>query len=843
MANLNISAVLQVLDRATAPLRQIAGGSSHAAAALKAAREQVKALQRQQGDIHSFKQLSQGLSDTQRELVAARDKVNRMRAAVQATSNPSAKMLRELNQATEAVKRLKQAETDQTAQLNTVRQNLQRAGIDVNNLSQHERELADRLRAANRVMEQQQERLRRLNAANQRYQQTMQQSRELAGKGTGMLAAGAATGAVLSVPIKAYADNEDAATQLRVAMMKANGQVAPEFNAINELANKLGNSLPGTTADFQNMMAMLVKQGMSFKAILGGVGEASGYLAVQMKLPFEEAAEFAAKLQDATKTTEGDMMGLMDTIQRTYYLGVDKTNMLSGFAKLAAGMKTIKAEGLKGAQAMAPLLVMADQAAMAGEAAGNAFSKIFGKMMDTGNIKKTLDDYKKATGQTIKMDFTNGKGEFGGLDNMFKQLSQLKNMSTEARLPILSDLFGNDSETIQALNLLIDKGKDGYNETVNKMSAQADLQKRVNLQLGTLKNLWDSATGTFTNAMASFGEAISPELKTLTEWIAKASEGMGNWAKENPILANSLMKFLGLLAIVLVVLGALTIAMAGVLVPFAMFRFMLAYLGMGGLSFIGILKGLVTAIRVVFFTLMGLGRMLLANPLILAITLLATAVYLIYQNWTPIKAFFSDIWNSIVGSASRGIENVINTMSGWWTYLKSLPSQMLTIGGQIIDGLWNGISAKWEALKTKVAEIGNSISTTIKDKLGIKSPSRVFAEIGLHTMTGLQQGLSDNQNAPLSTVMGLSKQLKHAATGMMLGASISTATATPLDTRPPLATRAASAGSSNSYTYQITINAAAGMDEKKLADLVMQKIKEAERQKQSARRSSLTDTD
>ena len=66
---------------------------------------------------------------------------------------------------------------------------------------------------------------------------------------------------------------------------------------------------------------------------------------------------------------------------------------------------------------------------------------------------------------------------------------------------------------------------------------------------------------------------------------------------------------------------------------------------------------------------------------------------------------------------------------------------------------------------------------------------------------------------------------------------------TPLDTRPPLATRAASAGSSNSYTYQITINAAAGMDEKKLANLVMQQIKEAERQKQSARRSSLTDTD
>lgn len=829
MANLNISAVLQILDRATAPLRQIAGGSSRAAAALKATREQVKALQRQQGDINSFKRLTQGLSDTQRELVAARDKVNRMRAAVQATSNPSAKMLRELNQATEAVKRLKQAETDHTNQLNVVRQRLQQAGVDVNNLSQHEARLAADLARANRAMEQQQERLRRLNAANQQYQRTMQQSRELAGKGTGMIAAGAATGAVLSVPIKAYAENEDAATQLRVAMMKANGQVAPEFKAINALANELGNSLPGTTADFQNMMAMLVKQGMSFKAILGGVGKSAAYLAVQMKLPFEEAAEFAAKLQDATKTTEGDMMGLMDTIQRTYYLGVDKTNMLSGFAKLAAGMKTIKAEGLKGAQAMAPLLVMADQAAMAGEAAGNAYSKIFGKMMDTGNIQKQLADYKKATGVGLKMDFTDGKGEFGGLDKMFKQFEQLKSMSTEARLPLLSGIFGNDSETIQALNLLIDKGKSGYVDVQQKMAAQADLQKRVNVQLGTLKNLWDSATGTFTNAMANFGEAIAPELKALTEWIGKMSENVGTWAKENPILANSLMKFLGLLAITLVVLGTLTMAMAAVLVPFAMFRFMLAYLGMGGLSFIGILKGLVTALRVVFFAVMGLGRMLLANPIALAIMGIAVAALLIYKYWEPIKGMW-DKW--LVQPLSRAMEWIAN-----------LPSKFMAIGGQIVDGLKNGMIQKWANFKKHLAEMGDSISNTVKEKLGIHSPSRVFAEIGLNTMTGLQQGFSNNQNAPLNTIISLSKQLKQAATGIILGTTIGTVTATPLDTRPPLVPRAAATGSSNSYTYQITINASAGMDEKKLADLVMQKIKEAERQKQSAKRSSLIDTD
>lgn len=85
-------------------------------------------------------------------------------------------------------------------------------------------------------------------------------------------------------------------------------------------------------------------------------------------------------------------------------------------------------------------------------------------------FKKALKDSK--TGLT--MNFTDGKGEFGGLDNMYKQLEQLKGLSTSKRLPILGDMFGNDAETIQALNLLIDKGKSGYDEVVAKMKAQAD---------------------------------------------------------------------------------------------------------------------------------------------------------------------------------------------------------------------------------------------------------------------------------------------------------------------------------------------------------------------------------
>ena len=115
---------------------------------------------------------------------------------------------------------------------------------------------------------------------------------------------------------------------------------------------------------------------------------------------------------------------------------------------------------------------------------------------------------------------------------MYTQLAKLKNLNTVARLRVLQGIFGDDKETLQALDIMITKGMDGYRATQKKMADQAALQERVNAQLGTLGSLWDAATGTFTNAMVNFGEAIAPEIKAITEWIAELSERLGDWAKK-----------------------------------------------------------------------------------------------------------------------------------------------------------------------------------------------------------------------------------------------------------------------------------------------------------------------
>ncbi|MFB4893336.1 phage tail tape measure protein [Enterobacter hormaechei subsp. hoffmannii] len=420
----------------------------------------------------------------------------------------------------------------------------------------------------------------------------------------GGLALGGGLAAGLTLSMKAYADQENAATGLKVAMMQDNGEVGGSFEKINKLAVGLGNQLPGTTADFQNMMQMLVRQGIPAENILGGVGKATAYLAVQLKKTPEAAAEFAAKMQDATGTASDDMMGLFDTIQKAFYLGVDDTNMLSFFTKTSSVLKMINQDGLKAAQGLAPISVMMDQMGMQGESAGNALRKVIQSGLNIKNVK-SVNKVLASQKLDINLDFTNGKGSFGGLDNLFKQLSKLRKLTDVKRTGVLKALFGDDAETLQVVNALIDKGKDGYDQVQQKMNRQASLNNRVQAQLGTLTNLWEAMTGTATNGLAAIGGAFSGDAKQITIWLGDLGERFTKFADENPR----------------VIRGAFGLA-AGLAV------LKLGFMGVGG------------AISIV-------SRILSLSPIGMIATGIALAAGLIISNWDVVGPYFKKLWGFV----------------------------------------------------------------------------------------------------------------------------------------------------------------------------------------------------
>lgn len=506
---------------------------------LTALSQNIQKMNAVAADVTKFKKLQTQTGSLEQQFAEAQAKCKQLSIEISNTENPTKKLTNEFNRAQETAGKLKDKLAAKRAELGNVRTALTQAGVSTGNLAAQELKLSGNIDKAKRSYDS-------LTKAMDAQKAAQSKRAELKGQVLDTVALTAAA----TAPLAAFAELEDSATRLKATFTDAAGKVAPEFEKVNQLAIELGNKLPGSTADFQNMFNVLKRQGLSSQSILNGTGKAAAYLAVQLKLPFDQAANMAANLQDATGTAEKDMMSFMDTIQKAYHVGVEADDMVQGFSKLSPALMMAKQRGAEGAKAFAPLLAMMTQTGMRGESAGNAIRKLIQAPFTN---TKPLADIKKNYG--IDLQFTNKNGEFAGLQNMFTQLEKLKKLSTAQRTNIISDLFGNDAEVQQTVVTLIEKGQAGYDEMNAKMQQQADLQTRVETQLGTLTNLWDAMKGTAVNALASIGAPLAATIKPI---ITQLNDFIGNTMQ--PFIEKH-QKIIGIVGAVLAGLVALKVTL------------------------------------------------------------------------------------------------------------------------------------------------------------------------------------------------------------------------------------------------------------------------------------------
>jgi len=211
--------------------------------------------------------------------------------------------------------------------------------------------------------------------------------------------------------------------------------------------------------------------------------------------------------------------------------------------------------------------------------------------------------------------------------------------------------------------------------------------------------------------------------------------------------------------------------------------------------------------------------------------------------WTTIKASFDQglagILQLITNFSPLGL--FYQAFTGVMNYFGvELPGKFTEFGGMIVNGLVNGLTAGLGAVKGAISSIGDSSIGWFKEKLGIHSPSRVFAELGGFTMEGLTKGLEGGHKGPLNALSSMSKQLTAAGT-LALSATVMPALA--VDDRPPIS----SAGTSTVYdshdTYQITIAAAPGMDMQAMEKSLRTMLNKIENEKRARQRSKLSDRD
>ena len=122
----------------------------------------------------------------------------------------------------------------------------------------------------------------------------------------------------------------------------------------------------------------------------------------------------------------------------------------------------------------------------------------------------------------------------------------------------------------------------------------------------------------------------------------------------------------------------------------------------------------------------------------------AGAVEHFQQAWENIVEFFGELGDmltapfktlaSVLGDeGNKGVQAIKAPFEAAWAWFKD-------IGGQIVEGLKAGISAAWSGLTSWFSEQWNGLVGGVKDFLGIKSPSRLFADIGKNMVLGVEKG-------------------------------------------------------------------------------------------------------
>ena len=235
---------------------------------------------------------------------------------------------------------------------------------------------------------------------------------------------------------------------------------------------------------------------------------------------------------------------------------------------------------------------------------------------------------------------------------------------------------------------------------------------------------------------------------------------------------------------------------------------------------------------------------------------LATAAVMWFQNWEGIKGGWFLLWEDLSQSASNSIRGLVQGL-GW------VKDQFFAIGGNLMEGMAAGIAAGVGAVANAINGVAESTMAWFREKLGIASPSKVFMQYGGWISEGAALGIQGGQGAVRTAALAMATaattalpMATAATTALPMAAGAAAlgpdgqpplqAQALRLDTRPPLmaaATGPGVGGGSGGSTYNITINAAPGMDPKELVRLISAEMDRRERSQKSRVLSSMSDID
>ena len=850
---LRLRVVLDMAERVLAPMKRIGGASGETARALKAARDQLKALNDQQAAVGNVQKQAAELARLNNALKVKQALLDGMRASGTATA---AQLKREES----SVRKLAEALELQKAEAVKARSALNGMGI-TGNLSAAQARLKTDIDGATAAMGKQRAELQRL-ATQQRQLQDLRDKHAkamlhtgmAAGAGVAMQAAGRKGVQMGMGPVASYSQHEDAMLGIARQVPGARdemGQLTEVYRQAERDVRELSGRIPMATTEITKMMTAAARMEVP-------TGELKEFtlLASEMATAFDavpdQVTESMGKVAKNFKIPLTSIRGLADSINYLDDNAISKGADIIDFLNRTSGVVSTVAMKAQDAAALgSTLLTLGERAETASTAANAIVQKFAAATKGTKKFKDAMGELGLTTEEVQKGMSTDA------MATMDKIIAAIGKLPSDQRIGVMVELVG--LEHSDTLAKLVDKPEElaRQRKLANGGEAKGSMSREAAARNAALSAQWQMTKNRAFNLGSTIGETLAPALLKLLNIVNPMLESFTKWVQEHPTLVKWVLATVVGLSALLAVLGMLLVPLAILAGKAMLLRFVFARLALGsglGARAFGLVR---MAVMGAGRAILWLGRALLATPLGRAFALLATSATMVYNNWEGIKGGLVAIWDGVVGRVKEALSGGIKE---WIALLVDfspigiihsviafgldalgieIPARFSTLGGNMITGLVNGLTAGMGWLKDTVVGMAASVGGWFAEKLGIASPSRVFMQYGGWVSEGAALGIAGGQGAVRTAALGMATA---ATMAMPMAAD---AAALSLDTRAPLAATAPGAGlaGAGATTINITINAAPGMDPQELARAV---TAELERQKRSDRTrvlSSMSDID
>lgn len=742
--NLKLQVVLSAVDKLTAPFRSAQESNKRLASAVRQSRDSLKNLNQQASQIDGFRKIKQQLTSTQQAYQSATQRVATLAKEIANTENPTKKQLEAFKKAQREAGQLKTKYEQLQQSAQRQRSALQANGISTNQLGRAQRRLngdiertTQQLRRQENQLRRSAEQERRMAAAKSQYQKTLDVRNKMAGAGATMTATGA--GMLYSAKQTLMPGYEFNVGMSKVQALTRLDKNSDEFKMLREQARELG----ATTAFTANQVA----QGQAFYAMAGFKPEQiknamPGTLAMSLAgdIDLGTTADIGSNILTGFKLDSDQMGRVSDVLVGAFTRSNTSLTMLGDTMKYVAPVASGLGVDLETAAAATGKL---GDAGIQGSMAGTSLRAILGRLAEPPKqAAKALEE--------LGIKTRDAKGNLRDFPELLAELDKkTAKMGNAQRAGFFKHIAGE--EAFSALSVLAEQAGKGELQTLvaDLKQAKGEAQKVAGTMTDNLSGDMKNLQSAWEDLGIQIFDGIDSPLRQISQSITRVISKVGVWMKENPELAKTLTMIGLAIAGIITTLGILSLSIAAMLGPLAAAKLSLSILGIKGGSALTLL---LKPIKLLGSAFLGLGKAMLANPILLAIAAIAGAFYLVYKNWDTIGPYVYKVWDTVKKYTAIAWQALKDTIKSAWEAIKYIFFNWTPLG--LIIKHWDSIvsytQTTWTMIKTKISDVWEGIKTTLKNGWNniVKSVQETWETIKTTISTKWNEIVEDTKALP-----------------------------------------------------------------------------------------------